>query len=270
MEEKIVEESSGSIIRELLFMIKRYIVLILAVVILVTGLGIGYSFVRKPNYRASVKAVFQAQVGSEVTYNINAMRAYIDTVIDFCDEGVVIDRANYYYKDWIDAKAGGMSLADYMKGIEKEDAYSEDNRVDVAHFKKENIGISTAVSNNSTQFVFAINYTDETQLLAGEKVQLLLLAYKNELKVEQNGQGKYFSDITIEVKNLGLERISVDVSKAKIAMISALIGAVLALIIAYVCNMADTTIKSKEELERLTDVPVISAIEHNGGKKHGK
>ena len=49
MEEQIKEQSNGNFLREMLFVLKRNLILILVVVILVTAVGTAYAMVRKPN-----------------------------------------------------------------------------------------------------------------------------------------------------------------------------------------------------------------------------
>lgn len=121
MDEQIKEERGGIFIRDALFVLKRNIVLFLTVIILFTAGGYVYARVKKTDYTASVKVSFLDETNPQAsTTGVNNMRAYIDTAIDFCDEGVVLDRANWYYKDCLDEKASGKDFNQYFGRVEDE------------------------------------------------------------------------------------------------------------------------------------------------------
>ena len=182
MDEQIREESGSSFISDILFVLKRNIILILVVILLFTAGGVGYSFVKEPSYTASYRVIFQAKTNnSGVTQNINAMRAYVDTAVDFCDEGVVLDRANYYYENWVDEKANGTYFSDYLKAIELDDKYSEKFDTPEKNYSAGNVEVTTVEDGGSTQFIFSIKYTDVDKDVATEKAGLLTYAFKKEI-----------------------------------------------------------------------------------------
>ena len=322
MEEQRIHDNSGGFIREALYVLRRNLILMLVVVFLATAIGVVFANVRKPNYTASVKISFQAEIvdktnsSSQTTYDINAMRAYIDTVVDFADEGVVVDRANYYYTRWLDEKDGGMKLSqfthsyheqrkdengelmyeqlknekgelvfdqddkpvpdlekpimDLVYNVDKVAPYDQYIAVDDVYFTSGGIGVSTTVTDNATQFVFSIRYADKNSTIAREKAEILALAFSKEICSEAPNGYKYFSDLNISVKSLGYEGYSMDISKMMIIVIAVILGIFLAIAVAYIKNLLDNTVKSKEDLERLTGVKVLTAINYQGGKRHGK
>jgi uncharacterized protein involved in exopolysaccharide biosynthesis len=107
MEEKnkTTEETTFSLV-EFYRATKRYIVLMLAIVVAALAVGFIYANTVKPDYTATEKVAYKAQneLQSTTQNNINAMNAFIGTIVDFCDEGVVVDRANYYYSRYLNAK----------------------------------------------------------------------------------------------------------------------------------------------------------------------
>lgn len=274
MDEQIKEEREGNFIRNALFALKRNIVLFLAVIILFTAGGYVYARVKKPDYTASVKVSFQTYEkngsSSSSTTDINNMRAYIDTVIDFCDEGVVLDRANWYYKDWLDEKASGKDFNQYLDELKTNDNYSDRIASDDEWYSAQNINFLSYTSDGSTQFVFSIRYTDPDKDAAHEKAELLTLAFANELNVRDGEDGKYFSGFTVKINNLGYEGVSSNVSKKKIVTIALVLGVAIASLAVFVKYLLDNTVKSKEELEQLTGVKTLATIENDGGRENDK
>lgn len=269
MDEQIKEERGGIFIRDALFVLKRNIVLFLAVIILFTAGGYVYAHVKKPDYTASVKVSFHTETKTQAsTTDINNMRAYIDTVIDFCDEGVVLDRANWYYKDWLDEKASGKDFNQYLEELKTNDNYSDRIASDDEWYSAQNISVLSATSDGSTQFVFSIRYTDPEADAAHEKTELLTLAFANELNVRDGEDGKYFSGFTIKINNLGYEGVSSNVSKRKIVTVALVLGVVSAALVILVKYLLDNTVKSKEDLEQLTGVKTLAMIENDGGKEN--
>ena len=278
------EQNKGfgeSLIREILFAVKTNIILILVTILICAGCGFGVSYIRKPNYTASVKVSYRAsneQGNSTTAENINMMNAFINTVLDFCDEGVVVDRANYYYIQFKDkqrqsAEAGQKyTITDYIEEIKSDDdKYSHENYTDKMrenpYIVKKNIslgGIKNDDAKENIQFSFEVGYKDQNTLDAVEKVKLLVLAADREAKASFEVGGKeqmqYFDSVYVDIKDLGTLPISVPSNKRTIVLFG-MIGVALALVAVYVKNLLDNTIKTKEDLERLTGVDLLASID---------
>lgn len=283
-EQKNVNKHSN-LIRDILFVIKRNIILALAVIILVSGIGVGYSYMRKPNYIASNRVSFSIDGGND-TASINEIRQYVDTVIDFCDEGVVLDRANAYYSFYVDGKSKGeyKNINEFYNTFEQVDTNNtESNQIfknydRASTLKDENFLVVSAVSTetiknkDATNWVFKVKYTDKNQQDAIEKIHILILAYKHEIidGGDENGQQKPYFSIKVKISNLGLDGVSQDVSKGKIIIIAVIIGVVLSLLVVYLKNLLDNTVRDKEDLERLTGVAVLGYISERKEEKDGK
>ena len=276
MEDRIiVEENGNTLIRDILFILKRNIILILVVVFLFAAGGVCYSFVVEPSYTASYRVIFQAQTSdnSAITTNINAMRAYIDTAVDFCDEGVVIDRANYYYENWKDEKNSGVYFSDYLASLEdsnENDYYSPEFVTPTLNYDKANINIITIEEDGSTQFVFSIGYTDSDVNVAKEKAGFLTCAFKKEINQMEGETGKYFGELKFDIQNRGYEGVSTNVSKTRIVLVATMIGAFIAVVLLYIKVLLDNTFKSRDELEEITGAPVFANIDFVGGGSNGK
>lgn len=98
MEQNNTQTSAGnqSILREIIYVLKKNIILLLAVIFAVIAIGTTYAYVRKPNYIATEKLFFRMGDSAYIADDINTMSAYKSTVQSFANQGKVVDRANYY------------------------------------------------------------------------------------------------------------------------------------------------------------------------------
>lgn len=279
MEENKVEQNQNGSIRQVLHALKRNIGLILVIVILATGCGFGYSYLRDPQYTAKVRVSFSVEGKDSTTIGENMQ--YIDTMVDFVDEGVVVDRANAYYIKWVDQyKANGENIQDFyntFKNIkisgqtnELFDKYDRETTLKADRFIFANfISTQTKKNQNDTNWIFQIGYTDGVSQDALEKAYILVLAYEHELE-----GGDYFvgesTSLSVNISNLGYDGESVDLSKKKIVAMAFLIGFVIALLIVYLKTLFDKTIKNRDELALLTETEILGCIEMVEEVKNGK
>ena len=269
MEEQIREEDTG-FLRGVLFILKRNLILVIAVILVALGCGVGYSYMVKPSYTASERLSFQARVltGSSIAYNVNAMNAYVETVVDFCDEGVVLDRANFYYKAYLSKKADGMTFNEFCEGLDSY-VYDPDTKPKNDSFFKSNVNVSM-YDKNDGKFVFLVKYTDGTVEKAMVKTQLLAYSFSREVKEQEGTDGKYFSGFVVEIKNLGYEGYSSNVSKTKIVLVAGIIGVLASAVLVYVKNLLDNTYNNKDDIERETSLKLLAMINNEGGTENGK
>ncbi len=95
----VVKEKN--LFQQVFTIIKRNILLLLITVVVVTAIGWVYASLRTPNYIAEAQVLYSMGDGQDVTNDVNTTHAYKETVMDFCDNGVVIDRANFYYQSYV-------------------------------------------------------------------------------------------------------------------------------------------------------------------------
>ena len=264
-------EVGGNIIQEIFFAIRHYWIWILIIVVLSTACGVGYSYIKKPNYTAGENVVYKAtnNSSSSTKDNVNLMGAYFNTVLDFCDEGVVIDRANFYYLQYRNSKLS--SVDEFINT--KLDVYR--NNVDNKpreYFIKSNISTSVSVSSaDSDNYAFVIKYTDPNAKQASEKVKILIEAIKDELTInETTGLNTYFGNVRNNIIKLGSVGVSSDVNKTRLTFISFVVGLFLSAVIVYLRVLMDNTVNNKQMLEHLSGVPVLALIDKEGGKSYGK
>ena len=268
-------KAGDSIIKDIWFALKRNIVLVITLVFLCTACGIGYSFIKKPNYTATEEVVCMAEdaKNSNIVTNFNIMNAYINTIIDFCDEGVVIERANFYYIQFRNQLSQGTvtSLDDFIANVRTEDPYvtNDDTPAERKYIVKENVSVSAKVESNQTdEYSFSISYADPDLKQALTKAKIYVLAFEREIGTDKGTSGdRYFAGVNIKIIGLGSSGWSSNVSKVKFTLIGFAIGAVIAALAVYLISVTDVSVKSKEELERITGVSVLANIDYEGGKK---
>lgn len=279
-----MEESSrnGITIRAIFSAIKRNLILILLIIAVAIGSGFIYLHFKTPHYTASSMVLYEgenANDSSEVNdYNINYL--FISTVVDFIDEGVVVDRANFYYNLYRNSKAmhgEKYTVNDYIKEIRRTDPYDAETFVPIKedHIVKQNISVDAEIDITETvKYYFMVNYTDVNANDARDKVRLLILAAdleSNEKVTINNKESyKYFDGVNGRYREYNPEDVPLpiksDVSKKKTLLLSAVLGLAIALVVVYVKTATDNTIKEKEELEQLVGADVLAVIEKTEGK----
>ncbi len=275
-EREVVE--SGITIHEILLIIKRNIILIIASIILFTAIGVGYASLKEPNYTVSNKLSFTCKnlpfvnsSGNEVnpnttTANINTMLAYGDTLMDLFNEGVVLDRANYYYKEYSNAKLAGVkTVEEFTASLDKQDNYtpSEEN-LNLGYLSSGSIGVKElSTDEEESKFAFIVSYNAQDVNEAKEKLAILIYAFTKECKeLNEEGDIKYFGQFEAIISNEGPAGTVNNVSKVKSVLLFVVIGAVVAALAVCAITLLDNTVKSKEELERIVGAPVFAAVDN--------
>lgn len=393
-----VAEKNG--FQELLYVLKKNILLILIVTVVATAIGGVFATFRKPDYIAEEQVLYRMGDGSDVASDINTMNAYKDTIMDFCDNGVVVDRANFYFYHYVkegyeldafikEVKVLEKELKSYQDEIDvlqklvlkiddlikltassttvdslifqaeiekaalcqqvliiehirelnvqlnattdlgqanaikeeisvyeeyliqskrnnqhissvaerlpwpdialndrdKQKAYVNDritaleNSIDdlrntsrlyysvdkqeriTEYVVASRIGVNEYASADSDQtFDFGVTYLDNTEKTAKEKVKILVLAFDVE-------SSYFFTDLHTTIEDMGPLPCRVDIEKGTIVLIAFAVGLVLSLLIVYLIQLFDKTVKSKEQVETITGYPVLACIERQEEEK---
>lgn len=281
MEENV--KSNDHILSDIWFAIKRHIIVILVIIILSTIGGYVYSQVKKPLYTTSQQVVCTARDEADtdktnIIANFNIMNAYIGTIVDFSDEGVVIDRANYYYVRYTEevAKDPTITVDDFITDMMaipiNQDPYStqDSNQAQVQnqYILAKNISVVSNVKDDTNnEFSFFVKYTDGDKQEAQDKARILVLALRRELETEKGTvDSKYFSGIAITISDLGSNGTTSNISVGKSTALGIVIGIAISVIVCIIC-VCDKSIKTKEDLEEIAEAPVFACIEYDGGKK---
>ena len=273
--------TNNNLLNDIWFTIKRHIVLILAIIIVCTMGGFGFSLIKKPLYTTSQQVVCTArdEEDSENIYkNFNIMSAYIGTVVDFSDEGVVIDRANFYYVQYQGEleKDPTFKVDDFINEIINTpinlDPYStqgiSQTNVGNQYIVDRNISIVSNVKDDTnSEFSFFVQYTDADEEQSKVKARILVLALRRELEAEEGTvDSKYFAGIIINISDLGSNGTTSNISKAKSTAIGLSLGIIVCIFVCII-SLCDKSLKTKQDLEEVADAPVFACIDYDGGKK---
>ena len=101
-----LREENGLTIRRVVEIVKRNFLLMLLIVAVFIGASFAYLHFKTPYYTASEVVVYEGKNtnNSNEVSNYNISYLFIETIVDFIDEGVVVDRANYYYGEYLNTK----------------------------------------------------------------------------------------------------------------------------------------------------------------------
>ena len=131
--------------------------------------------------------------------------------------------------------------------------------VDVEELKK-NISV-TSVENTE---LIEISVTNENPTYAMQIANETVELFKEQVAEIYNINNVHVVDAAEE------EAVPSNVNHTKDVIIFAFIGIVVAVIYVLIANMLDTTIKSREEVEKLYKVPVLAEIPFNTEEKGGR
>lgn len=270
-----LREGNGTTIRNILSIAKRNLLLMIIIVAIVIGAGFVYLHFKTPYYTAHEMVVYEGKNVDNSDgvrdYNINYL--FIETMVDFMDEGVVVDRANFYYgryKNKRDVEGEDYTVEKYIESIRISDDYSGEPVKD-KYIVKQNIEVEAVLDVAETvEYSFVVKYTDADKEAAEDKVKLLVLAAdleSNEKIVIDNVEYyKYFDGVESKFRDYDWIKTESSISKSRTLILFAVIGAVIAAAVVYVKTITDKTVKEKAELEQLVGQDVLAIIEKTGDK----
>jgi len=255
----------------LLIVVRKSLWLILAIIVLFGAMGVAYSFIEAPSFTSSRKVIFTCKNIDKddkddknpdtTTNNIDTMRAYEGTILEFCKQGFVVDRANRYYINYGNSNCDNVEeyIRDYLDFDPSYDYVKAGTEI-----ISSNIEIETFAEEEEVQFAFTIKYTDENKQAAYDKLKLLVYAFKEEVsaKKENSDELKYFGNFNVFIEDLGSEGTMSNNSKVKNVLIFGAIGVVVAVLAVYIKTVSNNTITTKDELERIVGAPVFAAVEN--------
>lgn len=275
------KENEGISLVNIFFLIKKYILLILAVTLAACVIGFAFAKLRKPNYIAKERLTYKVtyyvdvkdkdgNVVGKKEDNVSAtnfMLTYFDTVLDFCKTGKVLDRANLYYRGYLEK---------YFVGADGNRERNIDKFVNYVLTEKpsfeELADDAERLINEDTVTVKRLDKDDiiniEISVKSKGKDKACLLTRIYALAIRTEAENAFGTDVVTTLKETlpddsGLSAISVTkvVSTTKILLISGIMGLVLSFIIIYLLYVTDTTVTSPEELNKISGVNLLSSIE---------
>ena len=264
-----------------LIIVRKYLLLILAVVLASLAIGVLVAQTSKPYYVASEPVVYNVYAenngsssnsSSEEKYAFSVRRLLLNTIVDFCRQGIVLDRAEYYYDEYLklgDQTSEGLQsfiddVTSKTKYVYNVETHLKEKRV---HFGEDTTVGSKAVeeSEESQNLTFTISVKDQNANSAKDKLRIFALAVDMELSTNN----EMFPNMKNSIKELGAGEeegrsgISAycTLSKSKIIVTASFIGIISSLILATILFYTDNTVKERYEIEALTGTALLANIE---------
>lgn len=274
MENSTTQKSQNSFLSEILFRLKENLILIVLIVVLSIGAGAVYYKLQKPVYTGSEMLNYMAfyedaKDSDNASSSMNLMSVYIDTMVDFCTTGVVLDRAEYYYTEYLKSN---MDIEGFIAGVKTgayNQTYNPSDVTDRVYFNSSNVSSSLLNHGNEMieSYILVITASAESEEMARELTRFFAVAIDQECRDFFQGVKTYTYEL---VKNTEGVSVSSGKSLVKTLAIFTLLGLVLALAIVYLKVLLDKTVKDKEEIEMLTGVSMLAYIEKQENYSSGK
>ncbi|MCQ2386893.1 MAG: Wzz/FepE/Etk N-terminal domain-containing protein [Clostridia bacterium] len=224
--------------------IRRYFVLLISIILFSTlcGIGLGKIF-DKTKYTASTTVLFKASLNNEVLTTTNndtsLAKLILPDTIKVLKSDDIISKTNSLYKDYAFSKGFSPS---YISGG------------------------NISFSNTSSSLILKISYNDASREQAVEKLSMYINVITN-----RNGDlttseyESFLKPINANLMELKLVQNDISVSSSssfmKYVLFALLAGVVIALCIAILIFYMDTSLRTKEDLEKITGIPLLSYID---------
>ncbi len=254
MEENNQYSGGGITFRQLLLIVRANIFLIVAIIVIATVIGTVYYMTRKTTYTATRSMIVickndETESDSNIYNDLTATSRIIPTIAGFCKQEVVISRAQEIYDT---SNSGTIS-----KG-----------------------GVSVSYDESGNNYFMYISYTDVTPELARAKVMAISMAEKEIVETkDENGKSVYvrmstnitFVDNIADMVDSGNIPCSVNSGLKMTVVLAFIIGVIAAVLVVLLRYLLDDTLKTKEELERVTGTQVFAFLSDvNTERENGK
>lgn len=248
------ETDGGISIADIFALVKRYCVVMLAIIVAACAAGFVFSKLRTPKYTATATLTYNVSIenSKNTTAEASAQLAYYETMKEFCTAGIVMDRANYYFEKYLKS-------AEYINGdlngfIEKTKTESNNydyKKIKTVVFSTDNVSVKSASSASMSNFVLSVTSTSEDDVTP--MLRLYSLAVNVEAKSVIDG---YIQ----EISESGITAPQKDMSTLKLLIISGIVGVCLACVAVYLLWVTDKTVRDEGELDKITGVHLLSKI----------
>ena len=253
------EKIKGSVsLAQLVAVLKKWIWLIVVITLFMGAVGFGYSKVKKPVYTANQVINYIARVNNrpdDTSANINAMRRYIHTVVDFCDEGVVLDCADKIYNDYLSSE---LTIDEYISAFNGAEGLEETT---VKYFSKSAITAKQManIEEEVPSFVISLSITGASPAEAKARLRVLALAIGIETEDAFGGVTTYLTETIDKTADIP---VSKNTSTKKLLAVFMILGLMISLFVVYLIFVLDRTIKDKDTFEEITGSNLIAYIEY--------
>ena len=271
MEYKQKTENQDVILKNILFVLKKNVFLILAITMLFIAGGAVYVKFQTPVYTAKEAVIYRMEVeddgnssNSNIVSEMSAMTIYFNSLREFCISGIVLDRANAYINEYYDFFTADTSseLAPIDQFIEKVRGEYESGETDVnysnirtLYFTKANCNYR-AVDDKTMQFTFYLLVSNTDSAVAKDMIRILALSADLEAKYSFGGVTTYISEFKMKEVS-----VTSNVSLRKSMIIFGFLGIVSSFVVVYAKRLLNNTLVDEREVELITGKKMLTYIE---------
>ena len=229
-------EKSGMSLGDVWYIVKKYWVLMLAVIVAACAVGAAYSVVRKQEYKAATKVMIKADLGTNNAEksDIQYSSLYTPTILEVMGSAIIMDRAS--------ATLG------------------EDEKVSGVNF--------TAKQNNEEAWVATLTYQDEKSEASKEKLLAIISSF-NDYAAEKDGNAYKNFQGRVELIVLSeTPAVAPVYSATKTTLIAAVAGIVVAVAVAFIMYFVNDKITTVDRVEAISGKKnILSIVSVKGRKK---
>ncbi len=254
-----------NILMEILFNLKENVLLIVLIICLSLGGGVVYNKLQTPTFTASEVVNYianyeDAKESDNANMALNLMSVYVDTMVDFCTSGVVLDRAEYYYSKYLESN---LSIDNFIESVKKGDydaGYIPENVGNRVYFNQDDLSSDLLVHDKEVEesYLFVISVTTDDPQKAREMTRIFAVSIDIEGRSYFEGVNTYIYELVRDVEGVSVEPNN---SLIKDLIIFLFLGIAIAICLVYLKTYLDKTVKDKAEFEAITGVNVLSFIE---------
>ena len=232
--------------------------------IVILSLGSGFLFIRmqKPVYTATTNINYIAKYEGreeDVRMSIDIMRAYVDTMVDLCTTGVVLDRADYYYSLFIKS---GQSVDDFVLRVKlgEFDRYYDPYAIIAREYYVDD-SVSVGLVEYATEldsFLFKARCTTTDAKMSKDMLRIYVQALDIESRDYFEGVKTYVFEL---VKSSNDVPVGSGNSVKRTMLLFGVGGVCLAVVVIFLKTLFDKTVKDKNQIERMIGADVLAFIE---------
>lgn len=229
-------EKSGMSLGDVWYIVKKYWVLMLAIIVAACAVGAAYSVVRTQEYKAATKVMIKADLGTgkadmkDIAYS----NSYTPTILEVMGSDIIMTRASATLGE--DEKVSGVNFA--------------------------------AKQNNDEAWVATLTYQDENSEAAKEKLLAIINSF-NDYAAEKDGS--IYKNFQGRVELIVLSEtpaVSPVYSATKTTLVAAVAGIVVAVAVAFIMYFVNDKITTVDRVEAISGKKnILSIVSVKGRKK---
>lgn len=261
---QMVEENNGITLKDLLFILKRNVILITIVTVVITIIGIIYGFGFK-SYTYATNVTFMVRTNNQSTTSSiysdtsQALRM-VNTIKEFIMDDLVLEQTAKELTPFATSDEKYESSVKAIKSSLKNGisfSNSEDSLIVKVTMK------STIYQLENSDNVFVVDAAN-TLITEAQRISKLYATDENgNYETGNTGDKQYkYQYIANNIQELSwAKEYSASRGATLVVAICFIVGFVLGYLTALIRYLLDDTLKTKEELEQITGVPVLAKIE---------